>query len=258
MAYSFAKNCIILTNSVKLVSKNNNFKLNSSYGLVTFHVLDKNIKKILIKIILNQIHSNISPINNLFFIKCPIAKQTINEDLKKSFIKDWLLQRHQNTISIEKLNQDLKDIGVSTNEKITTNDQLRKYIENLDFDKINDFLNFEIKIHKPNEYTSNLALDFKPSKSVDINLGLFELDNFKDFDIDKTVKSDIKSIVEFDSSKTYSFSLSENVNKTNESFFDIIKEKINSSLIIVLPCCDNDEDTKLITSYSKKYIINYN
>ena len=257
MAYSFDNNCILLTNNAKPVFEKTNFKLASSYGIVTLHVLDKNIKEILMKIILNQIHSKLSSINNLFFIKCPIAKQTIKENLEKSFIKDWLLQRHQNPILIEKLNQDLQDIGASTTANITTNDQLIKYIEQLDFAKINNFLNFEIKIHKPNEYTSNLALGFKPSESVDINLGLFELDKFKDFDFDKTVRSNIKSIVEFDSSKSYLFSLSKTLNKTNKSFFDTIKEKISSGLIIVLPCCDN-KDTKLMTSYSKKYIINYN
>lgn len=282
----FNKQYVVFAHGLRLVTgERSSFRLGPNYRLVTLHVPGKKIKDNLTRIILGQISVKMSSINNLFSIGCPIARQTIRENLEKSFIVDWLLERHRDSISKDKLTKDLASIGDlnAHEQEITTTDQLRAYVETLDFSKIKSYLGFEIRTYRPNEYAPKLLLEFKFNKALtNVKSGIFNPRDFKDFDFDKTDElnlississsvdpSPIKSLVKFDNEYSYLFDPTDIVCPTDEKpFFDTIKPKIKTGLIVVLSCgCyDGEPMTQKLrscsverqrSSYSKKYMIKY-
>jgi hypothetical protein len=118
-----------------LVTEESSFRLGPEYRIVTLHIPGKKIKDNLNRIILSQIDSKISLINNLFSIGCPIARQAVRENLEKCFIVDWLLEKHKDPISEDNVREDLANIGDinAYDREITTTTQLREYVETLDF-----------------------------------------------------------------------------------------------------------------------------
>jgi hypothetical protein len=281
----FTKEYIVFAHGSRLVSEGeSSFRLGPNYRLVTLHQPDKKIKDNLTRIILGQIDSKISLINNLFSIGCPIARQSVRENLEKCFIVDWLVQRHQDPISNDKLVKDLVSIGDlnAYDQEITTNAQLRAYVNTLDFARIKSYLGFEIRTYRPNEYAPKLLLEFKFNKSLtNVKSGIFNPKAFKDFDFDKTDElnlississsvepSSVKSLIKFNNAYSYVFDPSDIVCPTDKLFFNTINSKIKTGLIVVLSCgtYDGEPMTKKLRScsverqrapYNKKYIINY-
>lgn len=287
----FTKEYVVFSHGLRLVSEGeSSFRLGPNYRIVTLHQPGKKIKDNLTRIILDQIDSKISLINNLFSIGCPIARQSVRENLEKCFIVDWLVQRHQDPISNDKLVKDLASIcdPNAYEQEITTNAQLKAYVDTLNFARIKSYLGFEIRTYRPNEYAPKLLLEFKFNKSLtNINSGIFNSKDFKDFDFDKTEElnsississnssnsssvehSSINSLIKFNNSYSYVFNPYDIDYPTDKSFFDTIKSKIKTGLIVVLSCgCyDGDPMTKELRScsverqkapYNKKYMINY-
>ena len=278
----FNNKYIVFAHGSRLISKKeSSFKLGPNYRIVTLHKPGIKIKENLTRIILEQINSKIDLINNLFYIGCPIARRAIRENLENCFITDWLLQRHPDPISIANLLDDLENIG-DTNEdisKITTNFELKEYINTLDITEIKNNLGFEIRTYRPNEDAPKLLLEFKFNKALtNVKSGIFNPNDFKNFDFDETDKfssisldiepSLIKSIVEFNNNYSYVFDPTDIVCPTDKSFFDTINPKIKSGLIVVLSCGTYDgKITRELRDKSlnrqnntcyKKYMINYN
>lgn len=282
----FNNKYIVFAHGLRLVSEGeSSFKLGPNYRMVTLHKPGKAIKDNLSRIILEQINSKMNLINNLFSIGCPIARQAVRENLENCFISDWLLQRHPEPISSDKLLNDLESIGDINDDipEITTNIQLKAYIDTLDFNTIKSYLSFEIRTYRPNEYAPKLLLEFKFNKALtNVQSGIFNPTDFKDFDFDETdelnsississsVESSlIKSIVKFKNNYSYVFDPTDIVCPTDKPFFDTINPKIKTGLIVVLSCgsYDGDPITKQLRScslerqkvpYNKKYMINYN
>lgn len=282
-APDFNKQYIVFAHGLRLVEGGeSSFKLGPDYRIVTVHIPGRKIKDDLVRIILNQISSKISLINNLFSIGCPIARQSVRENLENCIIIDWIVERHPNPINWDKLAQDLMLIGDedSHSHTISTNQQIRNYL----IPKMNQIkrkLGFEIRTYRPNEYAPKILLDFDfASRLTNVKSGIFKADSFKNFDYDKTdelnliskISSDveespIKSIVPFKKSYAYLLDKSE-LGEDEKSFFDTIKPKINSGLIVLLACgCYSGEKmTQELRSvsverqrqtYSRKYKINY-
>ena len=65
-----------------------NFTLDPNYRVVTLHTPGKDIYNKLVKIITNQIKKKSEFINQLFYIRCPIARGNAKKTLEDSFIKD--------------------------------------------------------------------------------------------------------------------------------------------------------------------------
>ena len=260
----FTKHYVALAHGLRLVSGGDSFILGPNYRMVTLHVPGRKIKDSLTKIILDQIHSKMSLIDNLFIIGCPIARQSVRENLEKSFIVDWLLKKHKEPISIDNLTKDLASIGDPNaySTKITTRTQLVEYIETLNFSQIKSSLEFEIRTYRPNELAPKMVLEFKLNDSNHIApSGIF----------DKTANlispSSIKSLVNFNDKNSYLFDKSDIECPNDKSFFDKIKPIINTGLIVILSCdCYKGEPTRELKtcstksqklSYNKKYEINY-
>jgi len=279
----FNKQYVVFAHGVRLVEENeSSFQLGPDYRIVTVHIPGKKIKDDLVRIILNQISSKIELINNLFSIACPIARQYVKENLENSFIIDWLVQRHPNPINSENLSNDLLMIGDddSHTHTITRTDEIKPHLLPR-LNQIKERLGFEIRTYRPNDYAPKILLDFTFSNSLtNVKSGIFKADAFKDFDFDDAdelnlisqISSDvavspIKSIIPFKKSYTYLLDKS-NLRDDEKSFFDTIKPKISSGLIVFLSCgCyEGEKITHEMRSasierqrqtYSRKYKINY-
>jgi hypothetical protein len=234
---NFDKQYIVFYHEPILISKKEStFNLGPNYRIVTVHIPGTGINNILSKIILNQIHSKMQLINNLFYIRCPIAKQKVKENIEKCFIIDWLLEKHKEPISNQQVIEDLTSIGdkhAFEQENITNRTKLIAYMETINLQSIKQYLGFEIITYNPNELAPTLTLDF--NKALTIKSGIFNLD-----EINKSNQN--KSLVKFDDKKYIN----------DKSFFKTIKPEIKTGIIVFLSCGSNDvQKTQYPINYSK-------
>lgn len=245
---NFDKQYVVFSHGSILISKKeSSFNLGPNYKIVTLHEFksDDNINNILSKIILNQIHSKMQLINNLFYIRCPIAMQKVKKNIEKSFIIDWLLEKHKEPISNQQVIEDLTLIGDENafeQKDITNHTKLKAYMETINLQSIKQWLGFEIRTYNPNELVPGFEFEFKfeINKPLPaIKSGIFNLDQINQI-------NQIKSLVKFEDKRSYLF------NSNDESFFETIEPEIKTGIIVVLSCgsCDGQKTRHLI-NYSK-------
>ena len=272
---NFDNKYIVYSHGSKIIDEDSHtFSLGPNYRIITLHVPGKQIYIELARIILEQIDSKAKSINSLFDIGCPIARGIIREQLENSFIKDWLLSKHHDPINRHNLIKDLHNIMYVPNTEITNVTELRSCLGTLDYNDIKKKLNFQIRIYRPNEECPKIKLEFKfPEKLTNNIPGIFNTSDFRGFDLDMTDElnaisklapsagtSSIESVVKFNDKLQYFFDSADIVNTEKEKpFFDTIKKRVHSGLIIILACGTREEGTRteLMKSY-KKYLINYN
>jgi hypothetical protein len=282
LAPDFNNQYVVFSHGTRLIEDGeSSVRLGPDYRIVTVHIPSRKINDNLVRILLNQISSKIGLINGLFSIGCPIARQAVRENLENCFIIDWLVQRHPDPINKDKLENDLLEIGDDdlSIDQITNNSQIKDYLLPR-LTHIKTRLGFEIRTYRPNEMAPKLFLDFNfTSRLTNVKSGIFKAKDFDGFDFDKTdelnlississvvEESPIKSIVNFNKSYSYLFDRS-TLHAGERSFFDTIKPKINSGLIVIVSCgCYDGKITRELRSasverqkapYLRKYKINY-
>lgn len=256
------------------------FTLGDGYRVITLHIPGKNIEEFLVKIILNQINDKMDKIDDLFTISCPIGRNETRKILENNFIKDYFTSQFKMNLNKanDELEQLLQEIDPSiTYEKINNITKFKKYLETLNYEEIKRNLNFEIRTYRSGDQMPRLLLQFRFVKKLSlIPGGIYKKDSFNDFDFDtesllsefKSAEDKIKSLVDFDLEKKYVFD-SNDIKEVKDgvSFFETIKSKIPSGLLVVLSCGKYDgKSTREQRSKStqrqretryRKYYVNY-
>jgi len=227
------------------------FPLGPDYRVVTLHKPDGTIYNKLVKIITNQIEKKSKFINELFLIKCPIARARAKTELENSFIRDYFINIFNS--DPEKLPLALDDILFEDPNSINIKSlqELTKYLDSLNYSDIKSQLNFEIRTYRPGDLCPKLLLDFQIQKKLgNLNGGLYEVSAFRNFDYDNYNENQslasvspndigvnqIQSIVNFDNKNAYVFDDADVELGKGLSFFQTINDKVSSGLIIVLSC----------------------
>lgn len=225
-----------------------NFQLDKDYRIITLHTPGKQIMENLVKIILNQIDKKMDMLNGLFTISCPIGRNRTRIEIENNFIKDYF----RNIFKTNPIKANNEMMSLFDNYKYVSNlTQLNNILEIQNYEEIKKNLNFEIRTYRPGDFAPRLLLQFKMSKSLSmIPAGIFTKDTFKDFDFDDKSESlsigsitnlfddeKIESLVKFDLNKSYLFDDADVKNYSKSvSFFNTIKSKVPSGLIVVLSC----------------------
>ncbi len=271
---SFNSSYLIFSHGSRMEPTSDNFVLPDNYKLVTLHVPGKEIKEKLVKIIFSQIEKKAEPINNLFNIKCPIARNDVRKYLENSFIIDYLKSVFVlDGPSKIKPHLDNYFITYDFDKSIDTIDELELLLRNQNYDQIKDILAFEIRTYRPGDQCPKMLLDFRFFRSLtNIPSGIFNTKLLENFNYENTKElidlgiDDNKpiSLVDFEN-KSYVF---DNKLKSADKlpFFKKIKDTIPNGLLIILACgsfinpqsklqrTNSDLRQKLIY---KKYYINY-
>jgi hypothetical protein len=273
-----------LVNEVDGKNIDSNFTLDPNYRVVTLHIPGKEIFNKLVKIVTNQIAKKSEFINQLFYIKCPIARAHAKKSIENSFIKDYIIDIFKQTPY--KLPETLEEFFYEdpNTVNITTLGELNQYLDNpinLDYTDIKSGLNFEIRTYRPGNLCPKLLLDFKMQKKFgNLKGGIYPVTEFKDFDYDKYdeiqelssmgspgVESNvIQSAVPFSSDEQYVFDSADEKLGRGIDFFETIRPVVPTGLLIVL-CCGiySDRPQPLVrkasidrqNAYYKKYKIKY-
>lgn len=243
-----------------------NFTLGQNYRIVTLHMPGKQIFKQLVKIILDKISRKSLMINDLFLIKCPIARKICRERLENELIIEYFSD--QFTRYPEKTNKELNEIentigndyesddesdektdterGISLDNldliNIKTTDELNTYLQT-NLEKIKKKLNFEIRLYRPGDLCPKLRMDFKIFHSLSLlKGGIFNINSFDSFNLEnyeltfiRDRKQSVNSLVSFNNDFQYVFDNSD-ISDFKLSFFDTIKEQIPTGTLIVLSC----------------------
>lgn len=262
------------------ITADTHFPLDPHYRIVTLHAPEETIQNKLIKIVTNQINAKSPFINNLFIIKCPIARGNIKRELENSFIKGYFTDIYLKTP--DKLPEALEDIlyvdPLTVN--IHTLTELNTYLETLNYDKIKRDLNFEIRIYRPGDQCPKLLIDFDITNNQSKLKGnIYDVNTFKNFNLDEyellqdqkkitnDTTHDLTSCVNFKLNKKYFFDETDvKLHKNSEGFFNTINPIIPTGLIIVLSSGAYYDKTNFISrnslnerqnAYYKKYAIEY-
>jgi len=271
-----------LINERDIQSVDSNFTLDPNYRVVTLHTPGKDIYNKLVKIITSQIEKKSESINQLFYIKCPIARGTAKKALEDSFIKDYVIDIFKETP--DKLPYVLDDIFNEDPSliNIKTLDELNKYLSDLDYTYIKSTLNFEIRTYRPSELCPKLLIDFKIQKSMsNLKGGMYNISEFKNFNYDAyddmqefaslgspgVESTQLNLAVTFDTGVKYVFDDADAQLGRGTSFFKTIRQPVSSGLLIVLSCgAFNDRPNPYVRKASfdrqnahyRKYYIKYN
>jgi hypothetical protein len=251
----FKNHYLVFGHGLRLVTESNgqntnsNFTLDPNYRVVTLHTPGKDIFNKLVKIITNQIEKKSEFINQLFLINCPIARGNAKKNLEDSFIKDYIIDMfNQTPDKLQDILEEYFDEDSSIID-IKTIDDLKKYLNKLDYTDLKSNLNFEIRTYRAGELCPKLLIDFKVQKSLGyLKGGLYKVSEFKNFDYDSYndmqsfasisspgVESEqLKTAVTFDEGVKYVFDDAD-ISKGN-SFFKTIKSPVPSGLLVVLSC----------------------
>ncbi len=255
----FSKHYLVFGHGLRIVNKTNpekidtNFPLGPSYRVITLHKPGETIYSKLVKIITNQIEKKSNALNDLFLIKCPIARSHAKVALENAFIRDYFidtLKSHPDQLPIA-----LADILYEDHEdpeilKITTIPELNKYLDTVNYPEIKSQLNFEIRTYRPGDLCPKLLIDFKISPSLSsLKGGVYNTKDFSNFNYDKfheayalsqisrdTEDMEIPLVRDFNIEKQYVFDESDTLSGQYDSFFERIKYTVPTGLIIVLSC----------------------
>lgn len=252
---NFNNHYLVFGHGLRLVNKleniDSNFPLDPNYRVVTLHIPGKDIFNKLVKIITNQIEKKSEFINQLFYIRCPIARGNAKKALEDSFIKDYVIDIFNQTP--DKLPDVLEEYFYEdpSTIDIKTLDELKQYLSLLDYTDIKSSLNFEIRTYRPGDLCPKLLIDFKVQKSFGyLKGGLYKVSEFKDFNYDSFdnikglaalgspgVESEQpKSVVTFDEDINYVFDGADARLGRGTSFFKTIRPPVSTGLLIVLSC----------------------
>jgi hypothetical protein len=279
---------LVFTHKLGIVNKNesididtNNFSLNTNYRVVTLQTPGQNIHTKLVNIITNQIAKKSVFINQLFLIKCPIARGNAIIKLEDAFIRDYFIDIFNK--NPEKIKNALEDILIVNNilDNFSSLEELKQYLDTLDYNIIKSNLNFKIRMYRPGDLCPKLLLNFKNQKIQDnLNEGIYKTNIFSNFNYNDSYKSQSlsngftyiepeqqQSIMKFDENTQYIFDNTDNELKSKTNFFTTISHDIPSGLLIVLNCVSyNDKQQPYLQKTSlerqnatyKKYLIKYN
>lgn len=269
----FNSSYLIFSHGSRMEPSSDSFILPDNYRLVTLHIPGKEIRENLVKLIFNQIQKKADAINNLFNIKCPIARGDVKTHLENLFIIDYLKYLFLTDGSSKiKLHLDNYFIEYEYDKPIDSLEDLNNILKNQDYDQIKKILSFEIRTYRSGDQCPKILLDFTFFKSLtNISSGIFNTNLLKNFNYDNMSElinlgnENIKSLVDFEN-KSYVF---DNKLKTSDKlpFFNKIKDTVPSGLLILLACgIFNIPQTKLERKNSdlgqnliyKKYYIDYN
>lgn len=286
---NFNNHYLVFGHGLRLINKTNtkqintNFQLGQNYRVITLHKPGEIIYGNLVKIITNQIEKKSTALNDLFLIKCPIARSSVKNLLENSFIRDYFIDIYYS--QPDKLSSALTDIFYETTESldIKSINDLNKYLDLVDYSELKSELNFEIRTYRPGDLCPKLLFDFKIQKSLgSLKGGIYNVNKFSGFNYDmydelevleslnsntNSVSNKINSDINFNINKQYVFDESDTITDQYESFFKQIKQNIPSGLLIVLSCGTySSKPTQLIRKESldrqnapyRKYFIKYN
>jgi len=243
---------LVFGHGLRLINKgtDSNFPLDPNYRIITLHKPGEEIYNKLVKIITNSIEKKSSALGDLFLIKCPIARGKFKNNLENSFIRDYFVNIF--LTHPEQLPSALDDILFVDPETVNFNtiDELNKYLDTLDYSDIKSQLNFEIRTYRPSDLCPKLLLDFNVQKSLsNLKGGVYKVSKFNGFnyreydelqelgEISQSVSSE-KIIPDVELSDKYQYVFDDVDGKLGlgTPFFDAIKSKIPSGLLIVLSC----------------------
>lgn len=271
------------------------FLLSDKYNVATLHIPDKPIYEKLIIIILNNIQEQSINIQKLFDISNYDERKLQITIIENNFIKNYLIKLYNRRDKRDELISILTDYGLFRAEsglftfdvdKAESTDDLTQilatrasFLNYLDskYNEIKEKLNFEIRLYRAGHHCPKLALEFKIDKKYsNFPGGVYKCTDLLDFDYSNYgILSDdpttlITSLIPFNESKLYVFdeaNVKDNRSR-NISFFDTIKSKINSGLLIVLSCGiietrvsklnRSNSDMGQRDQFGTKYYIDYN
>ena len=285
---NFNSSYLIFSHGSKMEPTNDNYVVPANYRLVTLYASGKEIKENLVKLILTQIQKKAHGINNLFNIKCPIARNTVRIYLENLFIIDYLkslFQLDKNRSNKIKAHLDEYFIKYDPDKSIESLEDLNELLTNQNYDVIKNLLGLEIKIHRPGDSCPKILLDFTFGKSLTkFPSGIFDTKLLENLNYDKTIelielidldkntnkgnddgKATIKSLVNFENK---SYVLDSKLQAPDLlPFFNKIKEIVPNGLLILLSGDSFNKSQTLIQRKDsnleqkliyKKYYINYN